>query len=244
MFNGNLISKGGIIYIMKYKIAICDDDSSILPILKSTLELNLENVTIDLYNSSLQLLEEFKKEHYDVLLLDIDMPTIDGFELSDKIKFINNNTIIVFITSHYEFIKESFKYRPIGFITKNYLEDLPIVINSIKQELMLLNPTLDFIKNNVEYKIPYKEIMYIKKESNDIRITTTANKTYTYRLTIRDLMKLIDVPLVRINKSIIVNITYIANIDYTNNCISLINGTPLRLSRVYKNCFKSVCSRY
>jgi DNA-binding response OmpR family regulator len=57
------------------------------------------------YTDPIQALQEFKPNYYDLILLDIKMPVLDGFELCEKIREIDKTVHIVFITaleSYYE----------------------------------------------------------------------------------------------------------------------------------------------
>ena len=55
------------------------------------------------YTNEVKALQEFKPYFYDLILLDIKMPMINGFELCKKIRQIDNNTRIIFITASEEF---------------------------------------------------------------------------------------------------------------------------------------------
>jgi len=61
------------------------------------------------YTDSVQALQEFRPNYYDLVILDIRMPTLDGFALCKKIREIDNKIQIIFITAseeHYNKIKK------------------------------------------------------------------------------------------------------------------------------------------
>ena len=55
---------------------------------------------VDAYNDSAIALSNFRADHYDLLLIDIKMPKIDGFELYEKISKIDDKVKVWFITAY------------------------------------------------------------------------------------------------------------------------------------------------
>jgi PleD family two-component response regulator len=62
-----------------YKILLVDDDDDILISIKHYLEDN--DFIVDTFSSPLEAISAFKPELYDLLLIDIKMPEMNGFEL-------------------------------------------------------------------------------------------------------------------------------------------------------------------
>jgi two-component SAPR family response regulator len=63
---------------------------------------------VDVYNDPLDVISNFKADSYDLLLLDIKMPKINGFELYNKLHQIDEKAKICFITA-YELYYDEFK---------------------------------------------------------------------------------------------------------------------------------------
>jgi CheY-like chemotaxis protein len=92
------------------RILIVDDDTDITFTYKLGLERyyegyddnNINNKTrfeVYTYNNPLVALSEFKSNFYDLLLIDINMPDINGFELCQKILELDVNVRVCFITA-------------------------------------------------------------------------------------------------------------------------------------------------
>ena len=82
----------------KRRILIVDDD----PDITKTFGLVLEDsglYEVDTYNEPLIALENFRPNFYDLALLDIKMPQMNGFELSNEIEKIDNKIKVCFIGS-------------------------------------------------------------------------------------------------------------------------------------------------
>ena len=86
------------------KIAICDDDSLVLQELSELLNQyraqNHSQLEYDLYSCPLELVSQFEKgTHYDIVLLDVFMPGINGIQCAKDIRTMDNFVKIIFLTS-------------------------------------------------------------------------------------------------------------------------------------------------
>jgi DNA-binding response OmpR family regulator len=81
---------------MKNRILIVDDEGDVNLLFKMVLEDN--GYKVDTFNDPLAALQNFTAGSYDLLLLDIKMPKMNGFELFQKIKMIDDNVKICFLT--------------------------------------------------------------------------------------------------------------------------------------------------
>jgi DNA-binding response OmpR family regulator len=78
-------------------ILIVDDEPDITSSLKITLEDN--GFEVDSFNDPILALENFRKRLYSLLILDIKMPKMNGFELYTKIKKIDDKVRVCFLTA-------------------------------------------------------------------------------------------------------------------------------------------------
>lgn len=90
---------------MAYKILLVEDDSCFGSVLKSYLELSDYEVTLCVNGN--EGLEVFRKDRYDLCLLDVMMPQMDGFTLGKKIREIASGVPFVYITA--KSLKEDMK---------------------------------------------------------------------------------------------------------------------------------------
>ena len=104
----------------KIRILIVDDEYDVTITLKTILEQqeeenNNNNKTkefeVDVFTDPEMALSNFKAGKYDLLLLDIVMPKMNGFELYEKMKNIDNKVKVCFITAYninYDAIRDLF----------------------------------------------------------------------------------------------------------------------------------------
>jgi CheY-like chemotaxis protein len=109
--------------VEKKRICIVDDEPDIILLCKLVLE--DAGFKVYTFTDSLQALSNFKPSFYDLVILDIKMPNMDGFELCKKINEIDNKTKICFLTAS-EMYYETFRKRDHCKTDKNLFLRKPI----------------------------------------------------------------------------------------------------------------------
>jgi two-component system response regulator ChvI len=79
------------------RILVVDDDLDITIFFRLALE--GAGFDVDVFNDPQQALLNFKSDYYDLLLIDIRMPNMDGFELLKKLRKKDTKVKVCFITS-------------------------------------------------------------------------------------------------------------------------------------------------
>jgi DNA-binding response OmpR family regulator len=82
----------------KGRILVVDDDVDITH--SFALALQKDGFIVDTYNDPLIALGDFKADLYDLVLLDIKLPKMDGFELYDKIREMDKRVKVCFISGY------------------------------------------------------------------------------------------------------------------------------------------------
>lgn len=119
----------------KTRIFLVDDERGILLFYKTGLEQN--GFLVDAFNDPVQAVLSFKAGKYDLVLLDIKMPRMNGFELHSEIQKIDGKVKVCFITAfvaYYESLKEIFDMPNIHCIIKKPI-DIRNLIEKITDEL-------------------------------------------------------------------------------------------------------------
>lgn len=131
------------------KILIVDDEQSILDSI--SMILNSEGYETDECLNGKLALQKVNETEYDLILLDIKMPKMDGLEVLEKIMSIDRNSVVIMISGHgnIDTAVEATKKGAYGFLQKP-LPDL--------HELKLT------IRNAIDYKKSKDELRRIKKE--------------------------------------------------------------------------------
>jgi PleD family two-component response regulator len=130
------------------KILIVDDEHDITFTLRTILEENGFK-EVDVYNEPLLALQNFKSRVYSLLITDIVMPRMDGFELYKHIKKIDDRIRVVFVTAaevNYEALKELF---PIYLLDISDDEDKAATLQGVRKGD---EERIHFIRKPVEIK--------------------------------------------------------------------------------------------
>ena len=123
------------------RILVVDDEADILSVLKKGLE--REGFIVDTSANPLDVLQAYSPGSYDLLLLDIRMPQLNGFELYRKIREIDRKARVCFITAfeiYYDEFRRVFPKIPVScFIQK------PITTSQLAQAIReeLVRPILE-----------------------------------------------------------------------------------------------------
>jgi CheY-like chemotaxis protein len=91
------------------RILVVDDEPDNISVFSIGLE--DEGFTVDTFIDPQLALSAFKAETYDLLILDIKMPNMNGFELYEKVKKIDNKLKVCFLTAFGEGYHEEFRRR-------------------------------------------------------------------------------------------------------------------------------------
>ena len=81
----------------KVHVFMVEDDHNFGAVLKSYLEIN--DYVVTLVDDGKYALREFRSEDFDICILDVMLPNVDGFQIAREIKLINKNIPLIFLTA-------------------------------------------------------------------------------------------------------------------------------------------------
>ena len=114
----------------KPKILLCEDDTNLGMVLKNCLELNDYDVTLE--RDGRLGLAAFQREKFDICLLDVMMPNMDGFTVAEEIRDINPDVPLFFLSAKTmkDDIIQGYKLGADDYITKPF--DSEVLLHKIK----------------------------------------------------------------------------------------------------------------
>lgn len=198
------------------------------------------------YTSSENLLYDITEDkfHYDLMLLDIEMPGCTGMEVAEKVKPYLPNVKIIFITSHIEYAIDAFELAIFRYVPKNDIaKRLPTAIRDALKLLELEDGKLYTIQNRSRLeKIPYREILNIEKDGKNA-VIFTEDEEYKVRKSLQQVYSELEAEeFIYIDRGCIVNMIHIMQIK--DGMAVLRNGTALPISRSHLQEVKEEINTY
>jgi two-component system, OmpR family, response regulator len=134
----------------KPKVLLCEDDTNLGMVLKNYLELNDYDVTLE--RDGRLGLAAFQREKFEICLLDVMMPNMDGFTLAEEIRDINPDVPLFFLSAKTmkDDIIQGYKLGADDYITKPF--DSEVLLHKIKA-ILKRNEEMHRDEVNAEYEL-------------------------------------------------------------------------------------------
>jgi len=229
------------------RIAICDDSKENLALLEDVVDgLKLRETEVECFEngeSLLRYISDSKENFYQIYLLDIEMPGINGLETAKQIREIDKRAIIIFVTAYSDYVFSSFEVQPFRFINKPVdREKLENVIHAAVNYIYTSKRYIFISVDKAKIQLCCEDIMYFEGDKRKVNVYLP-KETYSFYSKMSDIEKMVDNSwFVRIHVSFIVNMDYVKAI-YTDEIV-LNNGIHLPVSRKYQRSVKLEHMRY
>ncbi len=228
------------------KVAIIDDNAKDAGRLIECLQLYGKdkeiNFDIKTFNNGVDFLTNYRLE-YDIVFLDVDMPNMDGFRTAEKLRVMDRNTILIFVTNLAQYAIEGYKYDAIDYVVKP-LKYYPFAMKIKKaiQRCGEKNENVIFLSTATgEAKIAVESIFYIEINLHEI-VYHTEHGDYYARGTLKKVEEsLPKSEFCRCNSCYIVNLRHVKGID---GGFVEVGGEKLFMSRPKKKNFMEALYAY
>ncbi|MEG1132111.1 MAG: LytTR family DNA-binding domain-containing protein [Romboutsia sp.] len=214
-------------------IGICDDElhyrSNIKDILKEILSSYPINYNIYEFSSGEELLNNYPKD-LDILIMDIQMKTINGMDTARKIREFDENLEIIFMTSFSEFMQDGYEVKAYRYILKpiNERKISKNILPCINEIMKKRNNYLTINVKNYVDRIKIDSIIYIETDRPNILIYTHDNM-YTTKMSISKIEKILsEYGFFRCHNSYIVNLKLVESM---NGNTVVVDGKDIPISK-------------
>ena len=230
------------------KIAIGDDEKYFIDVIEKMLKIyaeqNGQDFLIKKYTKPLQLMGSLKEE-FQIFLLDIEMPAMNGMELVSIIRKHDEKSIVLFISSHSEYLGDGYQYDIQNFITKPITQvQINCEMNRAVRKLNTYEQKYIAVKNeNGYFKLFLSDIEYIETIKRKVLFHLRNGENEMGYFKIRDLEERLEQYFfVRCHNGIIVNVDCIESLhDLT---VTLYSGDQIYITRSRKqNLMKKMAER-
>ena len=219
---------------------IVDDESGAIEILSRYIERTPEIELVQSFRDSIEALTFLAENDADLVFLDIDMPNLDGMQLSELIR--QKDVLVIFCTAYSEYAVESYEKDAIDYLLKpiayeRFLKAAQKALKARSEETKLARNGMLFIKSGPRiHQIDTREVLYMEKKGHYI-VFHTPGKELLSRMNMNDLMKTLPSDnFVRIHRSYVVAID---KIDTIEKYMVVIKGKRIPIGESYKDDFFS-----
>lgn len=198
-------------------ILLCDDNKEILEKVNSLILALQKNYKMQ-FNIDMHTCGDFifKNPHsYDIAIVDIQMPAVNGLEVSERLKQINPDIIIMILTSYPAYLDSAMKIQVFRYLSKpideerfnrNFLEAV--------EHYKKISKSIIIEKYDEIFTVKAKDILYIENRKHG-SLVVTKNKSYETNKKPAEWYEIINQPncFVQSHKSYIVNLQNVINFD-------------------------------
>lgn len=225
-----------------YHIGICDDDPIFIKYIKRLFREEQCEIEFYEYLSGEALIQDMQtRETYDLLVLDVQMPGIDGNETAKKFREQFPNTLLVFCSGVCMPTVESFEATPYRYWLKEYTEEhLKQEIEGVlcKMEKSKVQPYLIGKKENKLVKLSTKQIAYISiAKRGTVLHCIEGKESFTSQKRLAEFSEqLKNAGFAYAHNSYIVNLEHVIEVGPKE--LEFVNGERLTISRARVKDFK------
>ncbi|MBQ7065271.1 MAG: response regulator transcription factor [Lachnospiraceae bacterium] len=218
-----------------YHIGICDDDPVFIEYIKRLFNEACSEIEFYEYLSGEDLIKELEfKEQFDLLVLDVCMPGMDGNETARKFRKLFPESLLVFCSGVYMPTVESFETMPYRYWLKEYNEEkLYKEVQTVleKLEKIKVAPCVMGKKYKQLERLELDKILYIAiARKGSVIYCENSGETYISEKKVGELYEsLKDFGFAYAHNSYIVNLRHVAIAEPTQ--LEFLNGEKLSVSR-------------
>lgn len=228
------------------RIAIVDDDVKIQYKLKKYIieyeKKSKEKFKITVFNDAADIVNPYKGL-YDIIFMDIQMDQMDGLTAAEKIREIDGDVIIIFVTNMGGYALQGYKVDALSYVVKpvlyiDFVQQLDKAVNRIvynRKSFLLVTLSseivrLDISKISYMESVEHKVIIHMEEENLSI---------YNSLMKFEELVQ--NHHFARCNSGYLVNLSHVDRIEKE---YAIVGGEKLLISRSKKKSFMSALADY
>ncbi|MCI9220286.1 MAG: response regulator transcription factor [Lachnospiraceae bacterium] len=226
------------------RVAICDDDRESRARLRSLIKQQEPDCEVACFDTGKRLLEA--RQHFDILLLDIQMEDMSGIEVARVLRINRERTIVIFVTALKEYAAEAFEVEAFNYLLKplepeRFCRVFEDACREVKRLESAGGGQLFFQTKTRSFVVQKDEILYVESLRRKVEIHTQRENIIVYA-TMKGLAERLGEEFFRCHRGYLVNLAYVA--EYGTGTIQLQNGETVYLAREKYTEFVKAYTRY
>ncbi|WP_313154209.1 LytR/AlgR family response regulator transcription factor [Lacrimispora sp.] len=235
-------------------IFMCDDDpearAQYARLIKKVAKKNKVEITISYFNSGEELLFYLadSPNQADIIYLDILMNNLNGLDTAKKLRELECNSEIIFLTTSEDYVFDAYDISPIHYLMKSNITTAKFEEVFIRATTLASKKENDMFlcesgKNNIRKVIPFKEISFFEIWKRIVTVHYNGGESFDFYSTMEQLEnQLLHKGFIRIHRSYIVNMSYIS--QFQQNTLFLKTGENIPIGATYMKQMKQVFIDY
>ncbi|MFR3683715.1 MAG: LytR/AlgR family response regulator transcription factor [Enterococcus sp.] len=231
-------------------IAVCDDNPKIVGQIEKLLFAFFENdpnqFNYEAFLSGESLLDHLKKEAdvFQIYLLDVEMEALDGFEVARFIREKDQEAIIIFITSHVEWMPEAFEVNAFHYLIKP-IDELKVkqVLTKALEQLSLRKMILQFTIQKKVYTVYLGDVEYFESMKRKMILHLKNGDEHEYYGTMKEVIDKVSPQLfTQIHHSFVINMDHVQT--KSGETIVMQSGREIAITKKFHKSFQSSYRNY
>lgn len=214
------------------RVAVCEDIPQEQEALLSLLRSSPVPTECTVFPSGEALLEAYQPGRFDLLLMDIYMDGLNGVETIKKIREIDEEIPVAFITTSLDFTRESYRLSVLSYLEK------PIQPKALRKLLELAQikkenrPALVLHRSGAEEKIFLSDILFLEQRARQLWVhLCSGEEIYAYEKLSTVQAQLEGKPFLVSHKSFCVNLAHVQYLDRELRCFVMADGSNVPIRR-------------
>ena len=226
------------------RVAICDDERESCNGLSLLIKRQEPDCEVACFHTCRQFLEA--AQHFDILLLDIQMEEMGGIEVARALRGRGERTVLIFVTALKEYAPEAFEVSAFHYLLKPVVpEKFCRVFESACLQVRKLESQsagqLFFQTKARSFTVPRDEVLYVESRRRKVEIHTRKENVTVYA-TMKHMEEQLGEGFYRCHTGYLVNMAYVTG--YGAGFVRLQNGEAVYLAREKYSEFAKVYSEY
>ena len=224
------------------RAAIVEDEERERDRLANALSRYSDLVTVRAFSSAVDFLTGYTPE-YDLVFMDIDMPYLDGLSAARKLRELDREVCLIFVTNMARYAIRGYEVAAFDFIVKPVTDaSLALTMERVTRHLSARTRRAVIVRSGESrVKLQLHEILYVEIERHSITYHLLDGKVPSYG-TLKSVEELLDDPLfVRCNNCYLVNLRHVNAIETS---YAVVGQERLLISAPRKAAFEKALTDY
>lgn len=217
------------------RIACCDDDKKHLETVTSMIVSWDQSPVVfhlDTFDEGDALISAHLKNPYDIILLDIVMPLLNGLDIAKEIRTQDKSVKIVFLTSSREFAFESYRVKASDYLLKPVvMEELRSCLLERINEISTVDRFITITNGGIHHRIILSDVEYLEAQGKHVEISMKDGRKLKANEALNTFEKYFEgnLEFFKCHRSFIINLSQVSS--YSAKEISMRSQATIPLSR-------------